>query len=145
MLEVPQLVENLMQSNEHFFRSMKVEDCDLLSFENFQKDFNKAKILKGLGTHQCLDFLNLSLSVPLCYSPQSHLLKEYTVQLRYLLTFKKELLSFQENEESQKSMLKAVNKILNLDHDYFMKSDVTRKQASIIAMETQGEHFCGSN
>ena len=69
MLEVPQLVENLMQSNDYFFRSMRVEDCDLLSFENFQKDFNKAKILKGLGTHQCLDFLNLSLSVPLCYSP----------------------------------------------------------------------------
>ena len=94
MLEVPQLVETLMQSNDHFFRQMRPDDCDLLSFENFQKDFNKAKILKGLGTHQCLDFLNLSLSVPFCYSPQSHLLKEYTGQLRYLLSFKRDLMNF---------------------------------------------------
>ena len=42
-------------------------------------------------------------------------------------------------------MLLAVNKILNWDHDLMMKSDVTRKQASIVAMESKGEHFCGSN
>ena len=42
-------------------------------------------------------------------------------------------------------MLRAVNKILNWDADLVMKSDATRKQASVIAMETQGANFCGSS
>ena len=35
MLEVPQLVESLIQSNEHLFRGAQSEDSNLLSFENF--------------------------------------------------------------------------------------------------------------
>ena len=87
MLEVPQLVENLVRSNDHYFRVMHQDDSNLFSFQNFQKDFN-ARILKGLGTHQCLDFLNLSLSVPLNYAPQSYVLKEQSQQLRRLLALK---------------------------------------------------------
>ena len=66
------------------------------------------------------------------------------MQLRKLLALKKDLMGFQDSEESQKNMLLAVNRILNWDHDLTMKSDVTRKQAAIITIETQGKNFCGS-
>ena len=55
-------------------------------------DVNKAKILKGLGTHQCLDFLNMSLSMPLSYAPQAHILKDQTLPLRHLFRLKQDLL-----------------------------------------------------
>ena len=70
MLELPSLIENIITSNQNFFKTMSPEDTNMLSFENFDKDFNKGKIMKGLGTHQCLDFLNLSLTLPLAYGPQ---------------------------------------------------------------------------
>ena len=71
--------------------------------------------------------MNLSLSVPLRYSPQAHILKEYTVQLRRLFSMKQDLVGFAENEESKQNMLRAANQVLNWDHDLLMKSDVTRK------------------
>ena len=66
---LPSLIENVIMSNNHYFKTMQPYDLNILSFENFDKDFNKGKIMKGLGTHQCLDFLNLSLSMPLVFAP----------------------------------------------------------------------------
>jgi len=122
-----------------------MEDSDLLSFENFQKDFNKVKILKGLGTHQCLDFLNLSLSMPLSYAPQRHILKEYTKQMRQLLALKEDVMRFADSDQSQMNMLRAVNRILNWETDLTTRSDVTGRQASVVALESRGNQICGTN
>ena len=85
LLEVEQTVENLIQSNEFYFRMMKADDLNILNYTNFDKEFTQNKILKGLGTHQCLDFLNLSLTMPLVYSPQSNITKDYSCQLRAMM------------------------------------------------------------
>ena len=67
------------------------------------------------------------------------------MQLRRLFSMKQDLVGFAESEESKQNMLRAANQVLNWDHDLLMKSDVTRKQVSIVALETQGNQFCGSN
>ena len=79
------------------------------------------------------------------FAPQTHVFKHYTGQLRLLLSLKKDLLNFGESDESKMAMLRAVNHILNWDTDRTMHSDVKRRQASIVAMETQSNQFCGSN
>ena len=87
-------IENLIQSNEFYFRMMKADDMNLLNYTHFDKEFTQNKILKGLGTHQCLDFLNLSLTMPLMYSPQSNITKDYSNQLKEILSRKRDILNY---------------------------------------------------
>lgn len=90
----------MLKTHENFLKTSLAHETSALSFENFYKDFNESKILKGLGTHQCLDFLNLSLSMPVNFTPQSHISKDYTNQLKQILAMKKDIVAFTESDVS---------------------------------------------
>ena len=64
--------------------------------------------------------------------------------MKRLLSVKREIMSFAENETSQQAVLRVINKVVNQNSDQTMHSDVTRKQASVTILETQGSNFCGS-
>ena len=71
MLEIQHAVQSIINQNEYYFKTMSVQDKSLLSYEHFEQQGKKGRLLKGLGNHKCLEFLKISLRMPLVYSPQA--------------------------------------------------------------------------
>lgn len=63
----------------------------------------------GVGSHKTLDYLSLSLNLPLKYHPHTIFSNKYTKTLHDLLASKNHLTEFLKKEESSKIALKAIN------------------------------------
>jgi len=71
------------------------------------------------GKHKTLDYLNLSLNLPLNYSELSIYSTQYTKALHDLLRIKPNLREISENKEKRKRMLKTLNSILYLNNHLY--------------------------
>jgi len=49
---------------------MQKTHLNVMNYESFNIDKLKDGILRGLGSHQVLDFLSLSINMPLQYQPE---------------------------------------------------------------------------
>jgi hypothetical protein len=61
---IRETVDYLMNKNEGFKISAR-GDHNIFEFETFEKIFKKKSLLIGLGSHKILDYLSLSLNLPL--------------------------------------------------------------------------------
>lgn len=50
----------------------------VFDYNNFGRVFKKKKLLMGLGNHKTLDYLSLSLNLPICYNPHTVYSTNYT-------------------------------------------------------------------
>lgn len=100
----------------------------------------------GLGSHKTLDFLSLSLNLPMKYQPHSIFSNKHSKTLHDLLSTKNHLSEFTKKEESAKIALKAINEAFFSGNKLY-KSDFNleqfEKQAGVTMMTTK-ETVCRS-
>lgn len=60
---IQESVEYLLTKNESF--KLAKNGHSPLEFDSFEKMFKRKSLLMGLGSHKILDFLGLSLNLPL--------------------------------------------------------------------------------
>lgn len=53
------------------FKLISDNNLNIFDFSSFEKIFKKKNLLMGLGSHKVLDYLSLSLNLPLSYHPHS--------------------------------------------------------------------------
>jgi len=79
-------------------------------------------LLRGLGSHKILDYLGLSLNLPMMYHPHNMYSTKYTKIMQDLLNQKDHLTDFYKKEESQKALLRAINESF-FNNNLMYKSD----------------------
>ena len=79
----------------------------------------------GVGSHKTLDYLSLSLNLPLKYHPHSVFANKYTKTMHDLLASKNHLSDFAKKEESTKIALKSINEAFFIGNKLY-KSDFSQ-------------------
>jgi hypothetical protein len=97
-------------------------ELSVYDYNSFTKAFAKRNLLMGLGQHKTLDYLSLSLSMPLNYHPHSMHTEKYTKLVLMLLQNKTHLNNFSKKDASQKAVLKIINDCFFLNNSLY-KSD----------------------
>jgi hypothetical protein len=71
MFQVDETIESLFLSQKSFFTEIQPDDTNYLDFQHFEKEDIQVRqnILTANGLHPVLDYMNLSLSSPVQYSP----------------------------------------------------------------------------
>jgi hypothetical protein len=137
-LMIRETVEYLATKNEGFKLASK-GDHSVFDFESFERIFRKKSLLMGLGSHKILDFLSLSLNLPLQYHPHSVYSSKYTKTLHDLFEQKTHIYDFSKKEDSQKAILRALNNSFFLNNNLY-KSDFNEeyfnKQTGVTCMQT---------
>ncbi len=92
-------MDYLAAKNDSFKLALSGQNA--LEFDSFEKIFKKKSSLMGLGSHKILDFLSLSLNLPMFYHPHSlystaH--TKYSISLASLLTIKDAIHTYNKNE-----------------------------------------------
>jgi hypothetical protein len=87
-------IELLQNSNDGFKQASRGENS-IFEYETFEKVFRKkSSLMMGLGSHKILDFLSLSLNLPLQYHPHNIYSRKYTKTLHDLFELRKNLVDF---------------------------------------------------
>jgi hypothetical protein len=74
---------------------------NIFEYDIFEKVFRKkSSLLMGLGSHKILDFLSLSLNLPLQYHPHCIYSPKYTKALHDLFDLGKNLSDFTKKESA---------------------------------------------
>ena len=78
----------VLQSDAFRLQSKGSGDQNVFDFDTFEKAFKKkTSLLMGLGSHKILDYLSISVNVPMFYHPHSiYSLKPYTKAMHDLIT-----------------------------------------------------------
>ena len=115
----------------------------------------------GLGCHKLLDYLSLSLNLPMEYHPHSAFSTKYTKTMQDLLGVKQHIsnvlglsagvagvkVSSEEIAESQRIMIKAVNEAVYLNNQLY-QSDFNQeyftKQSGVTCISTHPKAILGS-
>jgi hypothetical protein len=121
ILMIKETVEYLISKNEGFRIAAK-GDQNIFEFEIFEKIFKKKSLLIGLGSHKILDYLSLSLNLPMQYHPHSTYSTKFTKSMYDLLDQRQYLADLGKREESQKHILRAINDSFFLNNKLY-KSD----------------------
>ena len=130
VLMVKETVDYLVQKNEGFKVAAKGSEQNIFEFETFEKIFKKKSLLIGLGSHKILDYLNLSLNLPLLYHPHSPYSSKFTKTMNDLFVIRGLMNDFGKNDASQKTVLRSLNDAFFLNNrlyksdfneDYFLK------------------------
>lgn len=100
-------------------------DLDIFDFDTFSQIFKKKNVMMGGGHHKTLDYLSLSLNMPLKYQPSSLTKNKYSKALHDLLIMKNNMNEFSKKEESAKICLKAINEAFYLGNKLY-KSDFSK-------------------
>ena len=81
-------------------------DLNNLDFLSFDKEDSTIKhsILKGNGSHHILDFLSLSLTLPVQYAPQPSLMAEYSKLLNDFMQNKPDLVGYKRQPNNPKTL-----------------------------------------
>jgi len=95
---INETIEHLQAKNESF--KLAKNGQNVLEFDSFEKIFKKKSLLLGLGSHKILDYLSLSLNMPLVYHPHSVYTNKYTKNVHDLLALREHLQDFFKKEES---------------------------------------------
>lgn len=122
VLLIRETLELLQAKNDGFKLASKGES-NIFEYEIFEKVFRKkSSLLMGLGSHKILDFLSLSLNLPLQYHPHSLFSPKYTKTLHDLFELRSNLYDFPKKEAAQKAVLKAINDSIFINNRLY-KSD----------------------
>jgi hypothetical protein len=122
VLLIKETYEMLQQKNDGFKMATK-ENYNIFEYDIFEKVFKKkSSLLMGLGSHKILDFLSLSLNLPLQYHPHCIFSPKYTKALHDLFELGKHLADFTKKEASQKVLLRAFNNSFFINNKLY-KSD----------------------
>ena len=84
MLMIRETVDYLISKNEGFKLASKGVH-NIFDFETFEKIFKKKSLLIGLGSHKILDYLSLSLNLPMHFHPHSPYSSKFTKTMYDLL------------------------------------------------------------
>ena len=102
-----------------------------------------------LGKHKTLDYLNLSLNLPLNYNELSIYTKKYTKALHDFLRTKPNLRETKENKKKRKTLLKALNSILYLNNHLYNsdanESDFKRSGVNFVKAHIGTKSMRGNN
>lgn len=101
------------------FQSHELTDISLNDFETFDKLCEKKNLYMKFGKHKTLDYLNLSLNLPLDYNELSIYSSKYTKALHDLLRIKPNRRQIKVNKEKRREMLKTLNSILYLNNHLY--------------------------
>ena len=98
----------------------------------------------GLGSHKILDFLSLSLNLPLQYHPHCIYSPKYTKTLHDLFDLKNNLYDFSKKEPAQKAVLRAINDSFFINNKLY-KSDFNEeyfsRQSGVTCLSTDKTIF----
>jgi hypothetical protein len=108
---------------------LAAKGSSLFDFETFTASFFQTGLstggLMGLGCHKLLDYLSLSLNLPLEYHPHTMLSTKYTKIMQDLLAVKNHILNViggarsstpEEVTDSQNVMIRAVNEAVYMNN-----------------------------
>lgn len=142
-LYIRETLEYLLQKNESLRYASK-KDQTVFEYESFERIFKRKSLLMGLGSHKILDYLGLSLSLPLKYHPHNIYTNKYTKILWNLLQVKDHISDFGKKEESQKELLRVINDSFfynNLQFKSDFKEEYFNLQTGVTCMETKQTVF----
>eukprot|EP00347_Sterkiella_histriomuscorum_P013779 403363397 len=144
VLFIREAVEYLLSKNESI-RQATSSDHNLFEYESFELLFRrKSLLMMGQGSHKILDFLSLSLNLPLQYHPHNMFQGKYTKSLLDLLSNYKDLTDFSKKEEAQKLILRIINDCFFMNNSLY-KSDFNeeyyQKQSGVSVVQTQNTVF----
>ena len=86
-LQIREIVDFLLTKNDSFKMQSRT-DCNIFDYFTFDKVFRNKNLLMGLGSHKTLDYLSMSLTMPLNYHPHTIYTDKYSKILHDLLVMK---------------------------------------------------------
>ena len=95
------IIQSIFNSNE-IFQSKDMTDVSINDFETFDKIWERRNLYMEFGKHKILDYLNLSLNMPLNYNDLSLYSRKYTKALHDFLRTKPNLREIQADEQKRK-------------------------------------------
>ena len=119
------IIQSIFNSNE-IFQSKDLTDVSINDFETFDKICERKNMYMEFGKHKTLDYLNLSLNMPLNYHDLWLYSKKYTKALHDFLRIKPNLREIETDELKRKRMLITLNSILYLNNHLY-NSDANEK------------------
>lgn len=96
---IREAVDYLIKKNEGFKLSSNGEQ-NIFEYETFEKIFKKKSLLMGLGSHKILDYLSLSLNLPIHYHPHSPYSARFTKSMSDLYEVRQFFNDFNKKEDS---------------------------------------------
>lgn len=100
ILYIKEAVEYLLTKNDSL-KMASNSDHSVFEYETFERIFRrKSLLMMGQGSHKILDFLSLSLNLPLQYHPHSIYNSKYTKTMHDLLSNHKNLTDFSKKEDA---------------------------------------------
>ncbi len=133
-----------LESKNDGFKLMSNCDHNIFEYDSFEKIFRKKSLLMGLGSHKILDYLSLSLNLPLHYHPHSIYSTKYTKTLHDIFEVKSHLYDFQKKEDSQKVLLKSINESFFLNNTLYksdFNEDYFTQQSGVTCLQTKPSVF----
>jgi len=124
ILRIDETVDYLLHKNESFKLQMK-HHFGVLDFQAFERIFKRKNVLMGLGSHKALDYLNLSINLPLSFHPNSIFSRKYTKTTRDLITRKVEIQDYNKNPQVKLDVMRAINEAYFKEALMF-KSDINQ-------------------
>ena len=112
------IIQSIFHDNE-IFQSKDLTDVSINDYETFDKICQKRNLYMEYGKHKTLDYLNLSLNMPINYNDMSLYSKKYTKALHDFLRTKPNLKEIQADEQKRKKMLITLNSIIYLNNHLY--------------------------
>ena len=122
-------------------------DSSVFEYETFEKVFRRKSLqIMGQGSHKILDFLSISLNLPLLYHPHSltqgnsSSATKYTKSMLDLLNRQRQLGEFSKKEDAQKIILRVINDTFFMNNALY-KSDFNEeyyhRQSGVTVLQTR--------
>ena len=118
ILGLDDIIQSIYTKGE-IFQSKDMTEVSMNDYDTFDKICEKKDLYMEFGKHKTLDYLNLSLNLPLNYSELSIYSSKYTKALHDFLRLKTNLRQVQEDEMKRKKMLKTLNSIIYLNNHLY--------------------------
>ena len=134
MLGLQETIDFIFQKSEAFKHKGNTE-LSIFDFFTFEKVLKRKNILMGLGNHKTLDFLNLSLNVPLSYHHLTLYSNKYTKAFHDFLSYKFNLNDVKKSKALRRDLLRALNNILYLNNHLY------NSDASLEDFQKNGVNF----
>ncbi|CDW82512.1 wd g-beta repeat-containing protein [Stylonychia lemnae] len=142
-LYIKETVEYLVSKNECFKLATK-SDHNVFDYESFERIFRRQSLLMGQGTHKILDYLSLSLNLPLQYHPHNMHSHKYTKVMQDILNNRQSLTDFSKKDEAQKIILRVINDSF-FNNNLMYKSDFNDeyfyRQTGVTVIQTSDTIF----
>lgn len=142
------LIQSIFTKGE-VFQSKDMTEISMNDYDTFDKICERKNLYMEFGKHKTLDYLNISLNLPLDYNELSIYSTKYTKALHDFLRIKPNLRDVQENENKRKEMLKTLNGILYLNNHLYNsdanESDFKKSGVNFIKAHIGTKSMLGNN